>query len=258
MNIADAIILGLVEGFSEFLPISSTAHLIITSKLLTLRQVEFISFFEVFIQSGAILAVIALYWRLIRDNPKHLLKIAISFVPTAIVGFAMHDLIKDVFFNSTTIIGLSLILISFVFLLTELLIAKRLLVLKRDIEKMSHAEAFAIGFIQALAVVPGVSRAGAVIIGMMLMRYKRSQAATYSFLLAVPTILAASALDLIKTDPSLLTTYNITLLIVGFITSFVSALIFVKWLVAYLQKNTLILFAIYRILIGLAVLFYLA
>jgi len=246
----NSIILGLVEGVTEFLPISSTAHLIIASSLLKLPQSEFISFFEVFIQSGAILAVIYLYFGYINKHKELVPKVLVSFIPTAVIGFVMRNTIKTVFFPSLNMIAMTLLVVGLVFILIEFLIKNKTLVLKGSLKEITYCDAFLIGLIQSLAIIPGVSRAGAVIVGMMLLKYKRSEAAVYSFLLAVPTILGASILDLIKTDVSLLTNQNLIFVATGFLASFVSALAVIKWLITYLQKNSLVIFGVYRIILA--------
>ena len=250
MNVLQAVIYGFVEGFTEFLPVSSTAHLIFLSNFLKLPQNEFISFFEVFIQSGAILAVVLVYAQYLNKHQKLVMPVLISFVPTAAVGFFAHDIIKTVLFPSTLIISLSLVAVGVVFLIIEYMVGKKILTLEKNILNITPVEAFIIGLCQACAIVPGVSRAGAVIVGMMFLKYKRADAAIYSFLLAVPTIIGASVLDLIKTDYSLLTKSNLIIVGVGFVISFVSALLFIKWLIRYLQNNTLVVFGVYRILVG--------
>ena len=253
MTIIEVMILGLVEGATEFLPISSTAHLIITSSFLRLPQSVFISFFEVFIQSGAILAVIFLYFDYIRKHQDLIPKVLISFVPTAIIGFFMREIIKTVFFQSMTIIASSLFIVGILFIVIEMLIQKKKLTLKKSLTDLSYQDAFFAGLIQSFAIIPGVSRAGAVIVGMMFMKYKRSEGAVYSYLLAVPTIIGASILDLVKTDYSLLTNQNIMIVGTGFLVSFFSALMFIKWFIKYLQSNSLTLFGLYRIILAIIV-----
>lgn len=256
MTFFHAFILGIVEGITEFLPISSTAHLIITSHLLKLPQTEFQKFFEVFIQSGAILAVFLLYTQYVFKNKKIIKPLIFSFIPTAIVGFVLYKIIKNVFFESNTLIFLALVLVGLLFIVVEKLIKKEKIKLDKTINHLTINYALLIGLAQSLAVIPGVSRAGIVIIAMMLMGYKREEAAKYSFLLAVPTILAASGFDLLKTNFSLLTnTNNLLLLVIGFITSFITAIFAIRWFVSYLQKKSLIPFAIYRILVSLLLFF---
>jgi undecaprenyl-diphosphatase len=254
MSFFEAILLGLVEGVTEFLPISSTAHLILTSQLLGIPYTEYLGFFEVLIQSGAILAVLVLFWRVIFDSHHTLSKLALAFVPTALVGFVMQDTIKEVFFQSNALIGWSLVLVGVVFVVVERFVASGKLNLNKTLAEMTYFDAFLIGLIQSVAIVPGVSRAGAVIIIMMLLRYKRSEAALFSFLLAVPTVLGAGILDIYATDLSIISQQNYLALALGCIVAFVSAYLLMKWLITYLRNNTLMPFAIYRIVVGLIVL----
>jgi len=243
--------LGLLEGVTEFLPVSSTAHLIVFAQVLKLPGSEYWKFFEVFIQSGAILAVLTIYWRKFLDR-ELLTKLAYSFVPTAVFGFVLYKVVKNIFFDSNWLIAASLILFGLFFLILETRIRNKQLVLKKEIKDLSFAQAIILGLCQAVAMIPGVSRAGAVLVGGLLMGYKRSEVALYSFFLAVPTILAASAYDLLKTDSKAVLT-NIPLTIIGFISAYLSALVVIKWLIGYLQKKDLELFAYYRIGLGLLI-----
>ncbi len=253
MNIFSAIVLGLVEGITEFLPISSTAHLIISSKLLNIPQTEFQKFFEVFIQSGAILAVIFIYWKIILKNKNLLMNIILSFIPTAVVGLLLHKVIKNIFFESFTLIAASLFIIGLFFIIFEYLLKKKIVKTNKKIIQMTIVQALIIGLGQSLAVVPGVSRAGAVILTMMIMGFNREESALYSFVLAVPTLLVASAFDFMKTDSQLIFTgSNLLFLFIGLTTSFLSALLAIKWFIKFLQNNSLSYFGVYRI--GLAIL----
>lgn len=252
MNLLVSAILGVVEGITEFLPISSTAHLIISSRLLNIPQTEFQKFFEVFIQAGAILSVVFLYFNYALKNPDIMKKVAVSFLPTAIVGFLLYKIIKGIFFESYALIVSSLIVVGLLFIVVEYLIKNKKIGLSKTIKKLSWIDALIIGFGQSLAVVPGVSRAGIVIITMMVKGYKRDEAAIYSFLLAVPTILAAVGYDLLKMNFSvLIQSGNLIFLTTGFVVSFITAYISVRWLIAYLKKNSLFGFGWYRILLGL-------
>lgn len=254
MTIVHALILGLVEGLTEFLPVSSTAHLILTSKLLHLPNSEFIKFFEVFIQSGAILAVLMIYAKFLLGHKNYLKNIFLSFVPTAIVGFLLHKIIKNIFFDSMPLIIFALFSVGVIFIITEYFVKKGSITLTKSAGNLTIPQALFIGLIQSLAVIPGVSRAGAVILAMMFLGYKREDAAIYSFLLAVPTILAASIFDLSKTNLNLLlNTFNLQLIAVGFVTSFLIATTSIKWLIKYLQKNTLTIFGVYRIILSLVI-----
>ncbi len=251
MNMLNAIILGLIEGVTEFLPISSTAHLIITSKLLNISQTELQKFFEVFIQSGAILAVVFIYWKMILKNKSLMVNVILSFIPTAIVGFLLRKVIKNIFFESFTLIAVSLFAIGLFFIIFEFLLKKKIVKTNKKIIQITISQALLIGVGQSLAVVPGVSRAGAVILTMMIMGFNREESALYSFVLAVPTLLAASLFDFIKTDPQLIFSgSNPLFLFIGLITSFFSALLAIKWFIKFLQKNSLAYFGVYRM--GLA------
>ncbi len=255
MHIFQSILLGVIEGVTEFLPISSTAHLILTSKFLGLKQTEFQTFFEVFIQSGAILSVLALYVRYILTHRTILKNLVVSFVPTAMIGFALHKIIKTVFFQSEPLIVGSMILIAMVFLLVERRVRSGSLQLKKKVENLTLVQSVMIGLAQSLAVIPGVSRAGIIIVAMMMMGFKRDESAKYSFMLAIPTIIAASALDLYQSRDMLAqSSSQIGLLAVGFVTAFITAYLSVKWLIRYLQTNTLTGFAYYRILLAIIVL----
>jgi len=247
MSIIAAFVLGLVEGVTEFLPISSTAHLIISSKLLNIPQTEFQKFFEVFIQSGAILAVVFIYWKLILKNKSLITNIIFSFIPTAIIGLLLHKVIKGVFFESLTLIATSLFVIGLFFIIFEILLKKKIIKTNKKIIQMTVQQALIIGVGQSLAVVPGVSRAGAVILTMMMLGFNREESAIYSFILAVPTLFAASAFDFLKTDPKLIFTgSNPLFLFIGLITAFFSALLAIKWFIKFLQKNSLSYFGVYR------------
>ncbi|OGK53109.1 hypothetical protein A2970_00600 [Candidatus Roizmanbacteria bacterium RIFCSPLOWO2_01_FULL_44_13] len=255
MNLMIAVILGIVEGLTEFLPISSTAHLIISSRLLNIPQTEFQKFFEVFIQAGAILSVVFLYFNYAFKNPLLIKKVAASFLPTALVGFLLHKIIKEVFFESFALIIGSLVVIGLLFIVVEYLIKNKKIELSKTIKNLSWTDALIIGLGQSLAVIPGISRAGIVILAMMVKGYRRDEAAVYSFLLAVPTIIAAAGYDLLKTDFAVLSEPdNILFLSAGFVVSFITAYISVKWLIGYLKKHSLIPFGVYRIL--LVILYY--
>lgn len=248
-------ILGIIEGATEYLPISSTFHLIWFSRFLGIPATDFQKAYEVIIQGGAILAVVLLYWRVVKENRQLLYKLAFSFVPTAVIGLGLYKVIKNVFFESYLLQIVIFILVGLVFLWFEKFSRKAL---NRTLEKITYKEAVLIGLIQALAIFPGVSRAGAVILGMMFLGVRRDEAAKYSFLLAVPTLLAASGLDLYKSMPILVNNRDQAgVLAVGFVFAFLSAWVGVKWFIYYLQTRTLAGFGWYRLLVGAALLAYL-
>ncbi len=253
MNLFHVILLGTIEGITEFLPISSTAHLILFSHILNFSQNDFQKLYEVVIQGGAILAIIFLYFRFLLKNRFLWSKLIISFLPTAFFGFIFYRLIKNVFFEVKVLILGSLFVIGLTFIFIESLINKKKIVLRKKLVDLRFFYAFLIGVFQSLAIIPGVSRAGIIILVMLLLGFKREEAAIYSFLLAVPTILSAAFFDLYK-NRELLSAVNankIQILILGTFISFITALISVKWLITFLKKNSLITFGWYRIIFSL-------
>ena len=253
MDFFQAIILSLVEGVTEFLPISSTGHLVLTSQLLQIPQTEFVKSFEIFIQLGAILGVVVLYWKTLLTDMTVWKKIFVAFVPTAIIGFTLYRAVKDILLGNPYITLAALFVGGIVLIVLE----------KMYVEKEHHAssikditmkQAVFIGLFQSISIVPGVSRAAATIMGGLFMGAKRKAAVEFSFLLAIPTILAASGLDLLKSNFAF-TSYEYSLLAVGFIGSFIVAIAAVKFLLRFIQNHTFIPFGIYRII--LAILFYL-
>ncbi len=255
MNIIHVLILSIVEGITEFLPVSSTFHLIQTANLLRIPQNDFTKLFEVFIQSGAILSVVLLFIRPILKDRELMNKTLISFLPTAVIGLVLHKIIKDVFFESQFLMISVFIGFGIIFLVTELLVQQKKITLNKETKKLTYMQAFAIGLFQSLAVIPGVSRAGAVIIGMMFLGYKRDESAKYSFILSIPTIFAASFYDLFKMrEVAFSNMNNAGLLAVGFVASFIGSYFVVKWLIQYLQRNSLALFGWYRVVLGIIIL----
>ncbi|MBI1871884.1 undecaprenyl-diphosphate phosphatase [Candidatus Collierbacteria bacterium] len=262
MNFFHAIVLGAIEGITEFLPVSSTFHLIFTGKFLGLPSDEFLKFFEVFIQSGAIAAVALLFLAELKNTSPPMAEdqgllhnVIISFIPTAIIGFILHTVIKNIIFEKDLLLISASFFIGLVFIVAEIFIKKGYLRTNLPISKLTIKGALLIGLFQSLAVIPGVSRSGATILGLLILGFNRSEAAIYSFLLAIPTIISASALDLAKTPLSVLTSNHIALLSAGFISSFIFAHFSAHWLIEFLKKHTLIPFGIYRIILS-AILFF--
>jgi undecaprenyl-diphosphatase len=246
-----SVLLGIVEGLTEFLPISSTFHLIFVSKLTGAGQGDFTKLFNVFIQSGAILAVVILYWDRLRKDFPLVKKTLAAFVPTAILGVLAYKTIKSVFFESYLwMIGI-FISVGVLFLIFESLVKKGHIKPQESLSKLTYRNAVIIGLAQCLAFLPGVSRAGAVILAMMILGYRRGDSAAFSFLLAIPTILSAGAYDLYKSREILLAPGAPGLLLaVGFIAAFVVAYLAVRWFIRYLQNHTLNLFGVYRLVVG--------
>lgn len=257
MNILQVLVLSLVEGVTEFLPVSSTYHLILSANLLGIAQNEFAKLFEVFIQSGAILSIVFLYGRTILKDTELMKKTILSFIPTAVIGFLMYKIIKNVFFESGFETTLIFICVGAVFLILEFLVLKKHVHLTKDLKSLSYRNAFLVGLIQSAAIIPGISRAGAVIVAMMILGYKRSESARYSFMLSIPTIFAASFYDVYKMRETVLNNLNNAgLLILGFAGAFVSSYIVVRWLIGYLQRNSLALFGWYRIVLGIIIIIF--
>lgn len=245
MNHFHALIFGIVEGITEFLPISSTAHLMVTAKLLGLPQSSFLKSFEIAIQLGAILAALMLYGKKMLLDPGIFKKVSAAFIPTAILGAVLYKLVKHVFMESYTLIMISLGVGGVLLILFEKAnFEKRATV--SDLKQMSYRQAVGIGLFQSLAMIPGVSRAAATVCGGMLLGIRRVVIVEFSFLLAIPTMAAATGLDLIKSGAAF-TFQEWVLLGVGFVSSFVVALGSIKWLLNYIQRNDFVYFGIYRI-----------
>ncbi len=258
MNIIDTIILGIVEGFTEFLPISSTAHLLITGNILGIPETEFFKTFAIAIQLGAILAVVIIYWKKIISNWNLSKKILTAFIPTAIIGFFLYSIIKDFLFENLKTIALALIIGGIFIIIFELFQNRKKVVAKetQTIEDISYGKSFLIGVIQALAIIPGVSRSGATIIGGMLSGISRETIVEFSFLLAIPTIASATGYDLLKTGINFSNT-DLIYLLVGFLSSFIFAWIGVKFLIKFIKNNSFLFFGFYRIILGVFILFFL-
>lgn len=249
MNIFEAVILSIVEGITEFLPISSTGHLILTTQLLGIPESEFVKSFQIYIQLGAILAVVVLYAKKYIQNIKVWKNVLTAFIPTALIGFAAYSLVKDYLLGNSMVVVLSLLIGGVLLIWLE----KKHREKDQDIGKIEDftlKQSFLIGLAQSISIIPGVSRSASTILGALFLGTKRGTAVEFSFLLAVPTMLAASGYDLLKSDFTF-SSNEWTLIAVGFIGSFITALIVVKWFIKFVQTNTFIPFGIYRIVIGL-------
>ena len=250
MNIWQALILGLVEGITEFLPISSTGHLILAARLLGIPPTDFLKSFEIVIQLGAISAIIFLYGRSLLWNFKIIKKVFVAFLPTALVGFTFYKVIKNILLGNHHVVLWSLFLGGFFLIIFERLYDEKNIKVE-DLTKISLTQAFLIGVFQSIAMIPGVSRSAATIIGGLFLGLRRKVIVEFSFLLAVPTMLAASGLDLLK-NASSLSSHNLFHLLIGFSTSFIVAVFSVKFLLRFIQRHNFISFGLYRIAIALA------
>ncbi len=246
MNILDSIILGIVEGVTEFLPISSTGHMILVSYLLGLKQNSFEKTFEIAIQLGAILAVVSIYREKLTHNLELWKKLIVAFIPTGIIGLALHHYVEKLF--NPFVVSVALIFWGMVFIAIELLYKEKEHHISEP-EKISYLKAAMIGIFQSLAMVPGTSRSGATIIGGLLLGMKRVAATEFSFLLAIPTMFAATGFEMVKNFKEFTPEGGIVL-VIGFVTALISAYISVKWLLNFIKTHTFIPFGIYRIVIG--------
>ena len=246
MNFFAVIILGIVEGITEFLPVSSTGHLILTAHLLKLVQTDFLKSFEIAIQLGAILSVVVLYWRTLFIDKKALARVLVAFIPTAVLGVIFYKVIKNFLLNSEVIVLAALLLGGIVLIIFELFYREKP-DSNAEISGISIKQALIIGACQALAMIPGVSRSLATILVGLSLGLRRKVIVQFSFLLAIPTMLGATVFDLTKSAAHF-TSSQFNCLALGFIISFIVALIAVKFFVRYIEKHNFILFGIYRII----------
>ena len=249
MSIIEAIILGVIEGVTEFLPISSTGHLILAARCLGLAQTEFVKSFQIVIQLGAILSVVVLYWKTFLSGLGLYRKLFVAFIPTAIVGSIFYRFIKGYLFDNNKVIIWALFLGGVAIILFEHFYRERGEEVK-ELPAILYPQAFLIGLFQSLAVIPGVSRAAATIIGGLIVGLSRKIIVEFSFLLAVPTMAAAASLDLLKSANSF-SKEQFAVLIMGFFVSFIVALLTIKFLLIFIKKHNFVLFGIYRILLAL-------
>jgi undecaprenyl-diphosphatase len=251
MNIFQAVLLGIIEGITEFLPISSTGHLMLGARFLGIAQTEFVKSFEIAIQSGAILAVLFLYGRMLCRDREIWKKILAAFFPTAVVGALLYKFIKGVLLDNTSVVLAALFIGGVVLIVFEYFHREKGSSTE-ELRKITYPQALAIGLFQALAVVPGVSRSAATIVGGLALGLKRKAIVEFSFLLAVPTLLAATALDMIKSAPSL-AAGDLPALAVGFLVSGVVSFMAMRFLLAYIKNHTFTLFGFYRIALAVLV-----
>ncbi|MGE5723154.1 MAG: undecaprenyl-diphosphate phosphatase [Sphingomonadales bacterium] len=266
MHLLTILILGIVEGVTEFLPVSSTGHLILASALLGYDE-NYWKVFNIVIQLGAILAIVVLYWRtfwavlvgLIQREPtsiRFVRNVLIAFLPAAVIGLALHKAIEALLGNAE-IVAVALVAGGIAILVIERLVKETNIV---GVAEMPMKTVIAIGFIQCLSMVPGVSRAGATILGALSLGVERRTAAEFSFFLAIPTMIGASALELVKNRHELMsgTGAGLGAIAIGFVVSFVVALIVVRGFVHFVSRHGFAPFAWYRIVVGAAALVWIA
>lgn len=247
MTLFETIVMAVVEGLTEFLPVSSTGHIIIAQHAMGIQPTEVAKAFTVSIQFGAILAVVLLYWkRFFTNDLSFYLKLFIGFIPAAVIGFLADDYL-DSLLGNIIVVAISLIVGGFVLIFIDGLIKQN------DRTEVTNKNALVIGFFQCIAMIPGVSRSAATIIGGMSQKLTRKVAAEFSFFLAVPTILAASGYKLLKTY-KLFTPDDYTMLAVGNLVALVVALLAIKFFIAFLTRYGFKLFGYYRIALGILIL----
>ncbi len=249
MNLIHVIILSLTEGLTEFLPISSTGHLILVSRILSLESSSFLKTFEIVIQLGAIMAIVVLYFKKLISSLNLLKKLFVAFLPTAVVGFTLYPLIKDFLLGSSAVTLNALFLGGIALIAIEWFLKRKKTEVKKPSE-ITYRQAILIGTFQSLSVIPGVSRAAATIMGGLLTGLDRETATEFSFLLAVPTMFAATLLDIYKSRQMIAAGGTLTLF-VGTVLSFLFAIIAVKFLIGYVKKHDFTAFGVYRIILSI-------
>ncbi|MDH6534174.1 undecaprenyl-diphosphate phosphatase [Parabacteroides sp. 52] len=262
MSILEVIIIAIVEGLTEFLPVSSTGHMIITQHLLGVESTDFVKAFTVAIQLGAILSVVCLYWkRFFRLNPGKVTdlrsflhaydfywKLLVAFMPAAVIGFLLNDFI-DTLLENVWVVA-SMLILGGIFML----FVDKIFNTPQEDQKITEKKAFRIGLFQCIAMIPGVSRSMATIVGGMTQGLTRKEAAEFSFFLAVPTMLGATGYKLLKLflEPggSDVLQANMTALVLGNVVAFIVALMAIKFFIGYITKYGFKAFGYYRIIIG--------
>ncbi|MBK6965596.1 MAG: undecaprenyl-diphosphate phosphatase [Bacteroidales bacterium] len=251
MTTLQAIIIAIVEGITEFLPVSSTGHMIITQELLGMEINDFVKAFTVNIQFGAILSVIVLYWKRFFQTLDFYFKLFVAFIPAAIIGFLLSDFI-DSLLENVAVVAVMLVLGGIVLLFVDKWFKNP----AKD-QTISYPTALKIGFFQCIAMIPGVSRSAATIIGGMSQKLDRKTAAEFSFFLAVPTMFAASGYKLLQNYKTI-TSENIDTLVIGNVVAFIVAMIAIKAFITFLTRYGFKVFGYYRIVVGVVILVMLA
>jgi undecaprenyl-diphosphatase len=253
-TIVEALLLGLLEGLTEFIPVSSTGHILLAGHFLGFKSTG--KAFEVLIQLGAILAILSVYfgrlWNILTDLPRDartqrfVLGILLAFLPAAVIGALAHDFIKTVLFESPRLICIMLIIGGFVLLAVDRMALKPKY---HDVMDFPLSLCLKIGFFQCLAMIPGTSRSGATIVGALLMGTDKRSAAEFSFFLAMPTMAGAFAYDLYK-NRDVLSSADLPIIGVGFVAAFIMAVIVVRYLLDYVSRHGFALFAWWRLIVG--------
>jgi undecaprenyl-diphosphatase len=246
MSVIQAIIIAIVEGITEFLPVSSTGHMIIAQSILGVQSTDFVKAFTVNIQFGAILSVLALYWKRFFQTWDFYFRLFVACLPL-IIAFLLEKQIDNML-ESVMVVAVALLLGGILLIFVDSWFDRP----ENENTQLTYKKALIIGFFQIISVIPGVSRSAATIVGGMSQKLSRKAAAEFSFFLAVPTMFAASSLKLIE-NYKLITTENINLLLIGNVVSFIVAMVAIKSFIAFLTKYGFRWFGYYRIAVGLAI-----
>lgn len=251
MSYLHALILGIVEGITEFLPISSTGHMIIVSSMMGIEDNSFTKAFEVIIQFGAIMSVLVLYWKRFLPHWGFYKKLFVAFLPTGLIGFVLKDVV-DQLMGSVQVVAWALILGGFILVWSDKIFA-HLTAMGRKTSDLTYIDSVKLGLFQALAMIPGVSRSGATIMGGLTLGMNKKEAAEFSFFLAVPTMAAATGYKLLKIyktiEPS-----QIGVLLVGCLVAFVVAMLAIKFFIGIVTRYGFRGFGFYRIALGVVIL----
>ena len=251
MSIFEAVVLAIVEGLTEFLPVSSTGHMVLASSVMGISNSEFVKMFTVAIQFGAILSVVVLYWKRFLQSFDFYFKLGVAFIPAAVFGLLFNDYI-DALLENALVVAISLLLGGIVLLFVDKWFAKTETAGATQVE---YKNAFVIGMFQVIAMIPGVSRSAATIIGGLSQKLTRTAAAEFSFFLAVPTMFAATAYKMLKYHNQVgFNSSNMGILVIGNVVAFVVAIIAIKAFIGFLTKHGFKMFGWYRIILGAAIL----
>jgi len=256
MDYLQAIIVAIVQGVTEFIPVSSTGHMIITGKILGIESNDFVRLFTVCIQLGSILSVVVLYFKRFFQTMSFYYKLFVAFLPAAVIGFLFHDYI-DALLDSALVVAIALIVGGIVLIFIDKLFEKQSEKQSDEqfekSDEITYPKALKIGLFQVIAMIPGVSRSAATIVGGLTQKLSRKAATEFSFFLAVPTMFGATAYKLLKMYDQI-NVENLKILLLGNLVAFIVSALVIKALIAYLQKHGFKLFGYYRICIGILIL----
>lgn len=252
MNYFEAIILAIIEGLTEYLPVSSTGHMIIASSIMGIQADKFVKLFTVAIQFGAILSVVVLYWKRFFQSIDFYFKLLVGFLPAAVLGFLLNDYI-DAMLENVIVVAASLMIGGIILLFVDTWFKQK--EEEEDAQELTYLKSFVIGCFQVIAMIPGVSRSAATIIGGLSQHLNRKAAAEFSFFLAVPTMAAATGYKMLKYHLDYgFTTENLPVLLVGNVVAFIVAMVAIKGFISFLSKHGFKIFGWYRIVLGAAIL----